>query len=395
MSRFKQVVTLVFALSSMALALFSCKPAQKDYRVCAFIWPSCHDDSLAHELLWPEGIGEWQIINKATPRFEGHLQPKQPLWGCEADDDPEVVEKWIQTALEYGVNTFVYDWYWYMDQPFLEGALDDGFLKARSCEKMDFYVMWANHDVPRNYWNCYRYGDDKSQLFSGDVTPEQFETICDRVIEKYFWRKNYAKIDGKPIFMIYSLDDFMESFGGDLHAAAEAIEAFRGKCRNAGYPGLYIQCSIWTNGYLNERYRMKCKEIVEALGIDSFASYNMGGTDVDYQKFCSAAVDLWDCWDKLLSTADVFPTVSIGWDDTPRFPAKGEADVCHVNRTPDLFRETLQKAKDYADCHPEQPKFIYINAWNEWVEDSYLLPDKINGFAYLEAVRDVIKPEKN
>ena len=386
-----------FLTALLLAALFtmpSCRTeGVKDHRVCAFIWPSCHDDSLAHELLWPQGMGEWEIINKATPRFEGHGQPKQPLWGCEMDDDPEVVEKWIQTALRYGVNTFVYDWYWYLDQPFLEGALDNGFLKAKSCEKMDFYVMWANHDVPRNYWNCYRYGDDKSRLFSGDVPPEQFETITDRIIEKYFWRKNYAKVDGRPIFMIYSLDDFMESFGGDLQAARGAIDVFRDKCRKAGYPGVYLQCSIWTNGYYNEKYRMKCKEIVETLGIDSFASYNMGGTDVDYQKFCTSAVELWDCWDSLLTTADVYPTVSIGWDDTPRFPEKGEADICHINRTPELFQATLEKAKEYADRHTEQPHFIYINAWNEWVEDSYLLPDKIHGFAYLEAVRKALKKQ--
>lgn len=86
----------------------------------------------------------------------------------------------------------------------------------------------------------------------------------------------------------------------------------------------------------------------------------------------------------------VFPCVSIGWDDTPRFPAKGMKDVVHYHNTPQSFATLLSKAKKYADNHSEQPKLITINAWNEWVEGSYLLPDMLNGFGYLEAVKEVI-----
>ena len=35
-----------------------------------------HDDPMGHEVLWPEGTGEWEIIKKGNPRFEGHYQPK-------------------------------------------------------------------------------------------------------------------------------------------------------------------------------------------------------------------------------------------------------------------------------------------------------------------------------
>ena len=87
----------------------------------------------------------------------------------------------------------------------------------------------------------------------------------------------------------------------------------------------------------------------------------------------------------------LFPTVSIGWDDTPRFPRKGEKHVTRFNQSPEVFAKYLQIAKEYADAHRDtQPPFIMINAWNEWVEGSYLLPDKVNGFGYLQAVKDVL-----
>ncbi len=85
-----------------------------------------------------------------------------------------------------------------------------------------------------------------------------------------------------------------------------------------------------------------------------------------------------------------FPNVNIGWDDTPRFPDKGLEQITYYHKSPESFAAFLQKAKEYADDHPGQPRLITINAWNEWVEDSYLLPDILNGFGYLEAVRKVM-----
>ena len=99
-----------------------------EYYVAAYIWPSCHDDPVGRRVLWGGGDGEWEIIKQGTPRFDGHYQPKQPLWGYEHDDDPEVMERWIDAATDHGVNVFVFDWYWFDGGPFLEGCLNDGFL---------------------------------------------------------------------------------------------------------------------------------------------------------------------------------------------------------------------------------------------------------------------------
>lgn len=38
---------------------------------------------------------------------------------------------------------------------------------------------------------------------------------------------------------------------------------------------------------------------------------------------------------------------------------------------------------------PEQPKILTINAWNEWTEGSYLEPDTVNGYGYLQAIKRV------
>lgn len=40
------------------------------------------------------------------------------------------------------------------------------------------------------------------------------------------------------------------------------------------------------------------------------------------------------------------------------------------------------------------PKLITVNSWNEWTEGSYLEPDTVNGFGYLEAVRRVFGADR-
>ena len=116
----------------------------------------------------------------------------------------------------------------------------------------------------------------------------------------------------------------------------------------------------------------------------------MGGFNVDYLVHCENAKTIRESLDRDIDVP-VFPCVSIAWDDTPRFPHKGEEHVSRYNATPENFAKALRLAKQYADEHPEQIPLISINAWNEWVEGSYLLPDEVNGFGYLEAVKSVMK----
>ena len=365
------------------------KSVKNDYYVAAYIWPSCHNDSLAMAKLWPEGKGEWEVIKKGNPRFDGHYQPRQPLWGYEMDNDPKVVEKWIDVATDHGVNVFVYDWYWYEEGPFLESALNDGFLKAANNEKMQFYVMWANHDVKYNYWNYHLYNDNTNILWNARVDWENYKIIVDRIINKYFKRPNYFKINGEPLFSIFSVPKLLESFGGNVEEARKALDYFREEVKKAGFPGLHIQWNQGGGSVMSEADASQFTNSVKAMGFNSVAMYNMGGRVEDYISYGTNSVKIREQMDAILDVP-VFPCVSIGWDDTPRFPDKGIHDVVHYNNTPKSFAALLSKAKKYADSHPEQPRLITINAWNEWVEGSYLLPDMLNGFGYLEAVKEVI-----
>lgn len=385
----KRIFSLLFSL----LLLSSCRESE-GYYVCAYVWPSCHNDPLAQKYIWPQGRGEWEVIGKGDPRWEGHYQPRLPLWGYEADNDPEVVEKWINTALEYGVNTFIYDWYWFSapdgySGPYLESALNDGFLKAPSNRKMNFYIMYANHFVKYNYWNYHIHGENTDILFDPSIGMEEWKQIVERVITQYFHLPNYVKIDGCPVFAMFDADNFINGFNS-REEAAEAMEYFRSEVRKAGFPDLHLQLTPGGGSNPDADRQDHTKTNIALLDINSVAFYNMGGFDTDYEVHCRNAVDIRNNVDTLYNIP-LFPTVSIAWDDTPRFPAKGIQDATSVNQSAEVFADYLRIAKKYADEHADrQPKFIMINAWNEWVEGSYLLPDEKYGYSYLESVRSVM-----
>ena len=40
---------------------------------------------------------------------------------------------------------------------------------------------------------------------------------------------------------------------------------------------------------------------------------------------------------------------------------------------------------------PLGPKAIFINAWNEWTEGMYLLPEKRYGTGYLKALKQALR----
>ena len=370
-----------------------------NYDIAAFVWPSYTGDEPRTKIFWPDGIGEWQTVKAMTNRgYEGCRWPRVPLWGYENEADSTVMEKQIECAVSYGVNVFIYDWYWYDNRPFLENCLNDGFLKAKNNEKMKFCLMWANHDA-NHLWDKRNSDNDLSTvIWSGVVTPKIFSEICDRTIEKYFKRNNYYTIDGCPVYMIFDIDNFIRSFGTS-DECKKGLEEFRRKTKEAGFSGLHFQVVHWRDRIFNwlkdeDSNKGVCSnEMYEFLGVDSVTSYNWGcSADLDGE-FNDVTEDYIKSIEKESETLTIpfYPNISVGWDNNVRFNKFIPGVI--VNNTPENFKNACEKIKTFADNSMKKgimkAPFITVNSWNEWTETSYLLPDDLYGFDYLEAIKDV------
>ena len=360
----------------------------------------------------PVAQSEWRSIKAAKPKFEGHAQPKIPVWGYENENDPTVMARKIAAAADHGLDAFIFDWYYYdpdAGRPkatpgkvshwdgskYLHSALERGYLGAANNDRLKFAILWCNHDL--------------GSMAKGAVSPETFERLTDYVIEKYFKHPSYWKIDGCPYFSIYQIKTFLQTFGGDRTKAAEALSRFREKVKAAGFPDLHLNAVLFGLGDGGG-------ELVKELKIDSLTTYvwihHYALPDfpaTDYGKVANGyfrAVEKGGGYNGLEQPASSLPVpyhlnVSMGWDSSPR--CKAGADWMATrrgypfgavisNNTPERFRAALARAKELTIQCPPKERIITINSWNEWGEGSYLEPDTVHGMGYLEAIQSVFAP---
>ena len=75
------------------------------FEAVAFNFPNYHP-SPNQEKYSGKGWTEWELLKRAKPMFEGHLQPKYPLWGYYNEADPAWAEQEIEAASSHGISVF-------------------------------------------------------------------------------------------------------------------------------------------------------------------------------------------------------------------------------------------------------------------------------------------------
>lgn len=369
------------------------------YEIAAYYFPNYHLDA-RNERWHGKGWTEWELMKAATPRFEGHQQPKVPLWGYEDEADPEVMARKIDAAADHGITAFIFDWYWYTDGPYLQRALEDGFLKAKNNSRLKFSLMWANHDWmdihPAQRSRPY------NVLAKGQVTPAAFLEATEHMIRTYFCHPSYWRVDGGLYFSVYELMSLVKSFGS-VEETRTALDQFRQRVRAAGLGELHLNAVVWGQAILpGEEKITDVNELLDQLGFDSITSYvwvhHQGMPKfpfTDYSEYREANVADFETFSARYKLP-YYPNVTMGWDPSPRTIQSDAYDLLGYpftpilqGNTPDQLEKSLHAVKAFLDQSPNRPKRFTVNAWNEWTEGSYLEPDTEYGMGYLDAFRHV------
>ncbi|WP_309616798.1 glycoside hydrolase family 99-like domain-containing protein [Salinibacterium sp.] len=370
-------------------------------KVLAYYFPSWHRDP-RNAAWFGDGWTEWKLLADAKPRFQGHRQPRVPAAGEIDESDPQVFDTQIALATEHGVNGFLFDFYWYDDGPYLNAALDDGYLHAGKRDDIEFALMWANHNLT-NIFPSAGPEVEKPILKSGAIDRAAFERMAEHIIEHYFSQPSYLKVDGRPLFSIYEIGSLIEGLGG-VTATREALEWFDERARAAGHAGIHLDAIVWGFEFLPGGVTVDDPaQLIDDLGFGSASSYVwIHHMDPDTQTFPTspwkdvedAAFAAYDEYAKSLNVA-FSPNVTVGWDASPRTAQdvefiEGPYPWIPVwDPTPAEFERGLRRAAAFFEDYPREGPILSINAWNEWTEGSSLLPDTVNGTGYLEAIKRV------
>ena len=230
-----------------------------------------------------------------------------------------------------------------------------------------------------------------------------FFDAIDYVIENYFKKSNYYRIEGKLFFSVYETYKLIDNFGS-YEKCAEIIKEIRRRVRDAGLGELHLNAVVWgTKILMSENDSSVGGKMLQYIGFDSVTSYvwvHEHAIDrfptMDYAKFREICEEDFVRLSEEYKGIPYYPNVTCGWDSSPRTVQTDKyGDLGYpfsrilVNNTPEEFEKALRSVKRMLDGSELKTKMFTINAWNEWTEGSYLEPDTREGYGKLEAIKRV------
>ena len=332
--------------------------------------------------------------------------PLNKNYYCLLDDG--VMESQAELAKKYGIYGFCYYHYWFKEgHKLLEKPLER--MLHNPNVDIPFCLHWPNETWTRNTWD----GGGNEIIAEIDYSDkDDLKRHVDYLCE-FFADPRYIKEDGKPFFIIYKPNEIPE--------VDEKIQYIRERVKENGFPGIVIAADLPSffdcmTGTCNELsvdtyiqrqpnfakkiYNFKkkihnsrrpstakyiVKQLLDSLGLLKTLQKMKGAmhkkklTVYNYDEIWQ--INLKDIQADKMCIAGAFKD----YDETPR----RKDGSMFLGATPEKFREYMTRlVKKVREEYTRQ--YIFLNAWNEWSEGSYIEPDERYGYAWLEAIRDAL-----
>ena len=352
-----------------------------DPRVIAFYLPQYHPIPL-NDRAWGKGFTEWRNVGRSRAYFEGQYQPRLPgELGYYDLRVPQIMDQQAELARAHGIDAFCYYYYWFNGTRLLNLPLDNMLQRRRP--DFPFCFCWANENWTRR-WD----GMDKEVLAAQNHTPEDDLAFL-RFIMPALEDPRYVRVNGKPLLLVYRTELFP-----DPRATAER---WREASIRAGIGDLFlVRCEgfdPWTSpdsiGF-DASYEVPTFILPDELKVANLAPLKVApefkGRIYDYPRIVDFYCNRPD------PPYRRYRGPMLAWDNTPRH---AERAVVFHNVTPQEFERWMSDSLAHARRRfAGQERLLFVNAWNEWAEGSYLEPDLRYGRSFLEAVARAVRDQR-
>lgn len=352
--------------------------SHNDAKIIAYYLTQFHPDP-HNEKWWGKGITEWNNVVRAVPQFLSHYQPRIPgELGYYDLRIKDVMKRQVELAKMYGIYGFSFYYYWFNGERLLEQPLEM-FLENTDIN-FPFSLCWANENWTRRYD-----GTNEDILMKQPTSVDSYKNVIFDMI-RFLKDERYICIDSKKVITVYrpSL----------MPKVKEVLHYWRQIAMEAGIGDLYliaVKENMIDTGWLEEGY-------------DALSEFHPG----TLYKECTAINAEFQCIRKdfageIYSYEDIvknkryfnysykklYRAVMPMWDNTARRNNKG---MIFHGSSPLLYKEWLMDViRENQEKKNVDDNIVFINAWNEWGEGTYLEPDRFYGYAYLNATKEAVE----
>ena len=281
-----------------------------------------------------------------------------PVIGMYDEGNPESADWEIKYMVEHGIDFQAFCWY---------AETNNSPLKYPSnCEQLHHGYMYAEYSDYMKYcilWEAANASHFTSGFFRNYVIPYWFEN--------YFLDPRYMTIDNKLVLPIFGSNNLSQSdYFGSVEGVKKEFDYLEEVARGYGFDGvLFFACGSSSDTLAN-------------MGFDGAYAYNWGtsGKDVEHNK------------KSILNSAKnekmyTIPTISVGFDSIPwhhlRYGNMTVEDYAMAHEW--VKNEYLPK---YSTKYDFADNFTWLSTWNEYGEGTYIMPSGLNGFGYVDVIRD-------
>jgi len=342
--------------------------------VIAFYLPQFHAFP-ENDAWWGRGFTEWTNVSKSVPQFAGHLQPRLPgelgFYDLRLKD---VLRRQQQLARLYGIHGFCFHHYWFAGKRLMEAPFNH--VLADPSMDLSFCLCWANENWTRR-WD----GAEHDVLIAQQHSPEDDLAFIADILPA-LRDSRYIRIEGAALLIVYRV-----TLLPDPGATAQR---WRDYCRQQGVGEIHL-VAAQTFGIQDPR----------TYGFDAaieFPPHNVEPDEISSGQLMFNSVFRGRIYryadmverqqNAVIPDYKLYKCAFPGWDNSARKPGRG-----HVfqGSSPALFAEWLRSIASYSlQAGAAGGRMVFVNAWNEWGEGAYLEPDRRHGYAYLEALGDVL-----